>query len=151
VIRRVAVAAALLFAVVRCSDTPGSGSCAKDQDGLSGGTYTFLLKVSDTAFTPTILSAQNAAQVTLTLENTGSKPHDFVVDCLPTPNSTGCPTESCFPDGGATGPVAPGATAKTTFVTPPDGLYVFRSNVGSDSRVAADGGVTGLAGQFNVQ
>jgi hypothetical protein len=149
---RVALAVAVLAVVaVACSDTPGSGGCTHDQDGVSGGTYTFHLKVSDSAFTPAILSAQNHAQVTLELENTGTKPHDFVVDCLPTPNSNGCATESCFPDGGAIPAVAPGAHATTTFVTPPDGLYAFRSGVAGDSHVGADGGVTGLAGQFNVQ
>ena len=150
-IRRIAVAAGLAFGVVSCSDSPGSGGCTADQDGLSGGTYTFVLTVNDTAFSPAILSAQNRAKVTLTLKNTGSKPHDFAVDCLHTPNSTGCPTESCFPDGGSIPAVAPGGSATTTFVSPPDGLYVFRSDLGTDSRLAADGGVTGLAGQFNVQ
>ncbi len=141
----------LLAALVRCSDSPTSGGCTYDNDGLKGGTYTFALTVDDSGFTPSILSAQNASQVTLTLKNTGTRPHDFVVDCAPTPNTTGCPTTSCFPASSKIPPVAPGASATATFVTPSDDLYVFRSDVGSDSQLAADGGASGLVGQFNVQ
>ena len=98
--------------------------------------------MSDTAFTPTILKAQNLARVTLTLRNTGTTPHSFVVACMPTPNDDGCPTTSCFPDASTIGPLAPDASATATFVTPnPEGIYVFHSDLPGDSQT----------GQFVVQ
>ncbi|MET0591918.1 MAG: hypothetical protein ABW133_04415, partial [Polyangiaceae bacterium] len=68
-----------------------------DADGVIGGNVAFSLTVDDEGFTPAILTAQNAAKVTLTLNNAGNKAHSFVIDCLPTPNDRGCPTTSCFP------------------------------------------------------
>jgi hypothetical protein len=148
----IGVMALLAVALLRCSDALSSGGCASDQDGVSGGQVTFVLAVDDTTFSPTILKAQNLAQVTLTLKNTGTRPHDLVVDCIATPNDNGCPTTSCFPDAGRIPAVPPDASATTTFVTPnPEGIYAFRSDLGTDSHVASDGGVTGLAGQFIVQ
>ena len=130
-------------AALRCSSAPGSTSaCTGDADGLQGGDVTFDLAVSDTAFTPSILKAQNLAKVTLTLKNTGTKSHDFVVACLATPNGNGCPATSCFPDASTIGPLAPGASTTATFSSPnPEGIYDFRSDLPGDTQ----------AGQFVVQ
>jgi hypothetical protein len=134
-------------------DDGGSSTCKPgDADGINGGCYAYDLTVDDTGFTPIILKAQNVGQVTLHLTNKGTKPHDFVVDCLPTPNVQGCPPQSCFPAASKIGPLAPGATATASFVTPnPEGIYDFRSDVSGDSTVETDGGVTGLWGQFVIQ
>jgi hypothetical protein len=138
---------ALAVAAARCADSTGAGAdggaCGpSDQDGLNGGSSTLDLTVDDDAFAPIILKAQNLSTVTLTLSNTGTRPHDFVVDCLPTPNDNGCPTTSCFPDAAVIPAVAPGASASTTFVTPnPEGIYDFRSDLPGDT----------MTGQFVVQ
>ena len=141
------VAAPLLAA---CTSSAGSSPCAAgDSDGVNGGAFTFQLSVTDTGFAPAILKAQNRADVTLTLRNDGTRPHDLVFDCVATPNGDGCPTTSCFPDAAAVPALAPDASATVRFVTPnPEGIYVFRSDVGGDTAVAGDGG---LAGQFIVQ
>jgi hypothetical protein len=98
----------LAAAAIHCSSNGEGGTCGSaDQDGLSGGAVTLDLTVNDDAFSPVILKTQNRAAVTLTLTNAGTRPHDFVVDCLPTPNGNGCPSTSCFPDGGAIGSVPP--------------------------------------------
>ena len=134
-------------------DDAGSGACSPgDTDGLIGGCFVFDVTVNDQGFSPVILKAQNLGQVTLQLHNAGASPHDFVVDCLPTPNGQGCPAQSCFPAAARIPPLAPGASATTTFVTPnPEGIYNFRSDVGTDSQDESDGGVSGLWGQFVVQ
>jgi hypothetical protein len=125
-----------------CSSPGASGACTSDGDGNQGGSATLDLSVSDTAFTPTILKSQNLAQVTLTLKNTGTKPHDFIVGCVATPNTNGCPTTSCFPDASVIGPIPPDASATATFVTPnPEGIYDFRSDLPGDTQT----------GQFVVQ
>jgi hypothetical protein len=128
---------------LRCSSAPGAASaCSGDADGLQGGNVTLDLEISDTAFSPAILKAENLARVTLTLKNTGTLPHDFVVACIATPNGNGCPATSCFPDGGAIGPLAPGASTTATFSTPnPEGIYDFRSDLPGDMQT----------GQFVVQ
>ncbi|HEY3592352.1 MAG TPA: hypothetical protein VGL13_00700, partial [Polyangiaceae bacterium] len=82
-----------------------------DADGVVGGPAAFDLTVDDTGFTPTILTAQNLANVTLTLHNTGTKSHGFAVDCMPTPNDNGCPITSCFPDDTTIAAVDPGGMA----------------------------------------
>jgi hypothetical protein len=133
-----------LFAVVvvtmHCDNT--SAPCDTDSDGIVGGNYTFDLTVDDDAFAPIILKAQNLATVTLTLTNTGTKPHDFVAMCLPTLNDDGCPLTSCFPDASVIAPLAPDASATTTFITPnPEGIYSFHSDVAGDTQT----------GQFVVQ
>ena len=133
-------------------DEAGSTCKPGDADGINGGCYAFDLTVTDTGFTPLILKAQNDGTVTLKVTNKGTKPHDFVVACLPTPNITGCPPQSCFPSSAALTAIAPGATSTASFVTPnPEGIYIFRSDVAGDSQVEADGGVTGLWGQFVIQ
>jgi hypothetical protein len=126
-----------------CASTSAGRACAPgDADGVQGGDAVLQLRVDDQAFSPTILKAQNRASVTLRLTNIGTAPHDFAVDCLPTPNDQGCPSTSCFPDASAVGSLGPDATATVTFVTPnPEGIYTFRSNLPGDTQV----------GQFVVQ
>jgi hypothetical protein len=149
-------ALALLLAPAGCGG-PSSGACgAGDQNGMSGGTYTFDLTVDDTGFHPLVLSAENDATVTLTITNMGTRPHDFVLQCLPTPNGSGCPAQSCFP-GEASVPsvsaIDPGKTVTVTFDTPkPEGIYPFRSDLPGDSPndVMTDAGEMGFAGQFVV-
>ena len=163
--RCIALASACFGAVlaVGCSSAaPGGGDpCNPDQNGVSGGTQVVIeLAVSDTAFTvgaidkgpgePNI-TTENSVSVSLTMTNVGTKPHDFVIRCLPTPNSNGCPTQSCFPPEAALPPLKPGARATTVFVTPVhEGPYPFVSDVPGDTRSSSDGGLTGLVGQFVV-
>jgi hypothetical protein len=127
-----------------------SGACSpSDEDGVVGVPAVFHLYVNDDAFyrggdagASPILTAQNLSTVTLTLTNTGTRPHDFSIDCYPTPNTMGCPTKSCFPPASSIPALAPGATATTTFMTPRlDGvIYTFRSNLSGDTQT----------GQFNL-
>jgi hypothetical protein len=126
--------AALSGLALHCGTS--GGTCGpSDSDGTSGGSVTFDVQISDTAFAPVILPAQNLATVTLTLKNTGTRPHDFVIECLATPNGNGCPATSCFPDASAIGSVAPDASATTTFTTPnPEGIYVFHSDLPGDTQ-----------------
>ena len=142
--RRLGVLAAALtgvVAAVQCTG-PDDGACVSDADGITGGSYTFDLSVDDTAFTPIILKAENLATVTVTLKNTGTRPHDFVIDCIPVAHEGTCPATSCFPDASTLGPVAPDASATTTFLTPnPEGIYDFHSTLPGDTQ----------AGQFVVQ
>jgi hypothetical protein len=121
----------------------GGGRCFPDNDGINGGEYTFDLMVDDTGFSKTILATQNDAQATVTLTNTGTKPHGFEVGCTNTaasyPNSpAGCPTIACFPANATIAPLAPGASQTITFDTPtPDGLiYPFKSSEPDDSTVS---------------
>lgn len=130
--------------------TLDAGACYPDNDGINGGSYTIELAVDDTGFLATaadagtkdIIATQNDAQVTLTLTNTGTKPHGFQVGCtsvcpayatLP----AGCSPSACFPSNAAIAPIAPGASATITFDTPtPDGIiYPFTSNEPDDSSV----------------
>lgn len=130
----------------------GNGECAPpDSDGMNAGCYAFDLVVDDTGFSPFILKTENLAQVTIALHNTGTKPHDFVVGCLPV-SYPGCPPEQCFPGAANIAPLAPGESATTTFFTPnPEGIYTFRSDVSGDSELDSDGGALGIWGQFVVQ
>jgi hypothetical protein len=103
-----------------------SGLGGSDSDGVSGGDASFVLKVDDTAFSPAILKTQNLAQVTLTLTNAGTKPHDFVVECM---------GSSCFPDASSIAPIAPDASSTAQFVAPwTEGLYTFRSDLPGDKQ-----------------
>lgn len=109
---------------------------------MNGGDFVFDLTVDDDAFAPRELPAQNLANVKLTLTNKGTRPHDFVVECMPTPNDNGCPARSCFPDAAAVAALAPDASTTRTFVTPnPEGTYTFRSDLPGDTQT----------GQFIVQ
>jgi uncharacterized cupredoxin-like copper-binding protein len=136
---------ALLGAVgglVGCGSDAGGGSCTPDADGVVGGNYRFEVTVDDTAFTPKILTVQNRSTVRLSLENTGITPHDFAIDCLPTPNEDGCPTKSCFSAAAKSAAIAPGESAVLTFPVPQvEGLYTFRSTQPGDAQT----------GQFIVQ
>lgn len=135
----------LLTLVATACSEPGAGddACALDDaDGLVGGDYRFEVSVDDLAFSPVILKAQNDAEVTLRLTNTGTTPHDLVIDCIPTPNDDGCPIEACFPDAAHVPTLAPGESATVTFVTPlPEGIYDFRSTLPGDTQ----------SGQFILQ
>jgi hypothetical protein len=132
-------------ALFQCSSSssPSTGDdCFPDNDGVNTGAYTFQLTVDDTGFSKTILATQNDAQVTLTVQNTGTTPHGFEVDCTSVtpayPNiPAGCPTTACFPSNSTIPPLAPGASATITFDTPtPDGLiYPFKSSEPSDANV----------------
>ncbi len=147
-----AVVVAGVGAAAGCSAGGAAGCLPGDADGINGGGFTFRLTVSDTAFSPTILKAQNLANVSLTLVNVGARQHDFVVDCMPTPNPNGCPPTSCFADAAAIAPLPPDASATVTFTTPnPEGIYRFRSDLPGDTQTAPDGAATGLIGQFVVQ
>ena len=133
------------------SDDAGNQCRPPDSDGLTGGCYFFDLVVDDTGFSPIILKAQNLAQTTIALTNTGTRPHDFVVGCVPL-RAPGCPSQVCFPPRANIATLAPGGVATTTFVTPYlEGIYDFRSDLAGDSPIAIDGGIRGLQGQFVVQ
>ncbi len=115
------------------SGDDGGLDCFPDNDGVTGANtpYTFDLTVNDTGFSKMLLSTQNEAEVTLTLMNTGTKPHGFKVGCTSVtpayPNApAGCPTTACF-EGATIAPLAPGASATITLETPvPDNLiYPF--------------------------
>jgi hypothetical protein len=152
-----AVVAALVAVAIHCGSldpngsSGGGSSCSPgDMDGVANIPAAFDLSVNDTNFytgdaggdaTTVVLTAQNRSPVTLTMKNTGTRPHDLVVGCLPTPNANGCPAQSCFPDAAAISAIAPDASATIRFVTPsPEGLYTFRSNLPGDTQT----------GQFNV-
>ena len=139
------------LALVHCSSSAGhatntadadAAGCFPDDDGIIGGDDTFELTVDDTGFSKNILTTQNDAQVTLTLKNTGTKPHGFEVDCTSVTSAyptvpAGCSTIACFPANSTIAPLAPGASRTITFDTPtPDGLlYPFQSSEPSDSTV----------------
>ena len=164
----------LILTAVHCGSSGSGGDpCSTgDQDGVGGGDYVELLSVSDTGFTvggvdsgstePNI-AVENLGNVTLTLTNTGTRPHDMVVECIPTGLPDTCMNpSSCFPnpdDAGSTpGSITlvptlqPGASATVKFVTPAvEGEYIFISDSPGDNTQynSADGGVTGnLVGEF---
>jgi hypothetical protein len=112
-----------VLVLVRCSQAGLGGS---DSDGISGGDAGFALEVTDDAFTPGSFLTENLAHVTLVLTNAGTKPHDFVVDCM---------GSTCFPDASSIPPVAPGTSATARFVAPyAEGIYVFRSDLPGDTQ-----------------
>lgn len=113
-----------------------------DLDGIIGGQWSFVLVVTDDEFSPLILKTQNSSTVNLSVENRGARQHDFRIDCLPTPNDDGCPSEACFPMESTIAPIEPGATGVATFSTPRvEGIYTFRSTLDGPE----------LQGQFIVQ
>jgi hypothetical protein len=140
----IAAAALLSFgvAVSRCASKKSTAStCAEVGDGISGGAAALVVIVDDDGFRPRIVTAQDKARVTLTLKNEGTRPHGFSVECVPTPDLGGCPSESCFPDNAAIGPIPPGGNATKTFVAPDlERLYPIRSTAHGDT----------IAGQFKV-
>jgi hypothetical protein len=154
------------LALLRCSSSPktsgthpsdGGGdaddtACFPDNDGLTGGPYTIDLTVDDNGFSKTVINTQNQSMVTLRLKNNGTKDHGFEVGCTSVTSAypnlpPNCPSMACFPrdcgsDAGSQNcstipPIAPGASATITFVTPtPDNLiYPFKSSAPDDSAV----------------
>jgi hypothetical protein len=140
-----------VLAIASCG-SPNRNVCQPDDaDGVVGGSVTFEVTVDDLGFSPSILPAQNLTNVTLNLRNAGTRPHDFVVDCMPTPNDDGCPTSSCFPPSASIAAVEPGASAATTFITPnPEGIYYFHSDIPGDAETPCAAGARGC-GQFQVK
>lgn len=128
---------ALSLLGAHCSSTDPAddddGVCGPpDQDGVLGGDYSFEVRVSDTAFEPVILKAQNSGKVTLKVRNTGSKPHGFAVQCL---TIQGC--TSCFPPAATIAPLPPGGEATIDFVAPEaEGIYTITSGVPGDTFTA---------------
>lgn len=118
-----------------CSGAPDAGDPCQpeDADGIIGGNDTFEVTVTDEAFAPRILSSQNRTEVTLRLTNAGLAPHGFAVSCLPTPNSDGCPQESCFPEEATIAPLEPGETATARFEVPlVEGIHEITTGVAED-------------------
>jgi hypothetical protein len=136
----------------RASCNPG------DQDGVVGGNTRVLLNVSDTAFavggvnsgsTQPNIAVQNSSTVALTVTNVGTKPHSLHVACIPTGLPAGCQLLSCFPDNANIPAIAPGTSVTVTFATPAlEGAYQFTSEEPGDTSTDADGGITGLVGEF---
>jgi hypothetical protein len=148
-------ALALALAVL----APGCGSSDKDDDacslddadGVTGGNVSFEVTVDDDGFVPAILTSQDSANVTLTLRNTGTRPHAFVIDCMPTPNANGCPMTSCFPDTASISAVAPDSLATTTFVVPRvEGIHYYHSDEPGDTDGPCAAGARGC-GQYIVK
>ena len=102
-----------------------------DLDGVIGGQAAFVLTGDEAGFSPRILSAQNRAEVTLTLINASGSALGFFVECLKTPNDDGCPTESCFPESATIEPIAPGESQVAVFEVPlVEGTYTISSEPG---------------------
>jgi len=137
-------AAALSLACSSSDDDKNDDLCTPDDaDGIIDEPANPQVTVTDTEFSPKIITTQNSSHVTLTVKNEGTTPHGFVVDCLPTPNSDGCPTQSCFPAESQIDPVDPGHEVTVEFETPlVEGIYTFRSDGAGD---------TDLKGQFIIQ
>jgi hypothetical protein len=129
------VAPLFFLALSACSDGEGGEDRCQpdDADGIIGGDVTFEVTVDDDSFEPRVLTAQNQANIELNLTNAGSRPLGFYVECLPTPNDDGCPSESCFPDAAQIEPIDPGDSASTTFQLPyVEGVYTIVSEPGED-------------------
>jgi len=148
----VATTIAAFLGCAACSTAASSDTCTPgDQDGVIGGQGVVLLSVSDAQFavggvdsgsTQRNITIQNRTEVTLTLTNVGTKPHSFVIACIPTFLPAGCPQTSCFPEEADVPPVDPGKSATTRFVIPRvEGAYAFSSDVAGDDT---------LIGQFVV-
>lgn len=131
--------------LLACSSADQNDTCTpNDADGIASEPAMAYLTVTDEEFIPKILAAQNTSEITLTLENLGTAPHGFVIDCLRTPNSDGCPMQSCFPSEAKIEPVAPGEKVTVSFESPlVEGIYPFRSFVPGDAELEP--------GQFIVQ
>jgi hypothetical protein len=156
--------ASLALTAASCgSSTSSVDNCNPgDNDGIVGGNYPVLVNVSDTGFavggvdsgsTEPNITTQNLGHVTLTVTNVGTKPHDLVIECIPSGLPAGCAQTSCFPSTANVPALQPGETVTTPmFVTPAvEGSYPFISDVpGDDTQFnSADGGVTGnLVGAF---
>ena len=138
------LAPALSLACSGSGEKKNDACTPDDADGIVSEPIRLLLTVTDSEYAPIVLAAQNVSEVTLTFENHGTTPHGFVVACKPTPNSDGCPTESCFPSEAKIEPVAPGEAATIVFESPlVEGIYDFHSDVPEDSALTP--------GQFIIQ
>jgi hypothetical protein len=83
------------------------------------------------------------------LTNVGTKPHDMVIGCIPTGLPRGCPTTSCFPKNANIPALDPGKSVTLTYKVPlVEGAYQFTSDEPGDTDNGADGGLTGLVGEF---
>jgi hypothetical protein len=142
----------LLFALAGCRQERGESAdvCAPgDQDGVIGGETTVLLTVSDGGFAvggvnsgsmQRNITIQNSSRVTLTLTNVGTKPHSFVVECIPSHSPAECPQTSCFPMEATIAGLQPGESATAQFTVPAvEGAYPFSSDLPGDEA---------LVGQF---
>jgi hypothetical protein len=126
------------------ADHDGDACTPNDADGVISEPARLALTVTDSDFAPKILSAQNSSDITLTIDNQGTAPHGFVIDCLPTPNHDGCPTKSCFPSAARVESLAPGDTTTLMFETPlVEGIYEFHAGLVQDAELTS--------GQFIVQ
>jgi hypothetical protein len=114
--------AAFLSAVVLGSGCGAGqeGLGGDDQDGIVGGDAAFVVTVSDGSFSPAILTAQNLANITLTLTNGGTRDHGLKIECM---------GAACFPDSAEVRPIAPGTSSTVKFQTPrTEGIYAITSN-----------------------
>jgi len=138
-------ASTLCLACASSDARSDDGTCTPDDaDGIISEPATLVVTVTDSGFSPKILTTQNTSDITLTLQNDGTTPHGFVVDCLATPNTDGCPLESCFSEDSRIAPLAPGESATITFETPlVEGIYTFRSDAAADTELGP--------GQFIIQ
>jgi hypothetical protein len=138
-------ATTLLTIVAFCSacssskeDDHDSACTPDDADGIVSEPANPLLTVTDSGFTPKLVTVQNTSDITLTLENRGTRPHGFVVDCLPTPNSDGCPAVSCFPSEARIDALDAGDSATIRFESPlVEGIYIFHSSAPGDDELAS--------------
>lgn len=144
----------LLLCAAGCTSDGGGETDActpDDQDGVVGGESTILLTVSDSTFavggvgsgsTQRNITVQNKTRVALTLTNVGSRPHSFVVECIPSELPAECPQTSCFPAEANIPALEPGASKSVEFVAPVvEGAYPFTSEEPGDE---------GLLGQFVI-
>jgi hypothetical protein len=123
-------------------DPSNGGMCFPDADGLTGGSYTIELTVTDTGFSKNVLNTQDNSMVTLKLTNAGTTAHGFQLDCVDprvvyTMLPAMCPTTVCFPDAAKIEPLAPGTSKTITFSTPTTDnlIYPFKSSEPTDSAV----------------
>ncbi len=125
-----------------------NGCTPYDQDGVIGGKRTVLVTVTDTAFsvggvdsgsTERNIEIQNSTEVTLTVTNAGTKPHSFVVGCIPSGLPPGCSRTSCFPKAANIPPLDAGGSTTVEFVVPRvEGTYPVSSDVPGDEALAAE-------------
>jgi hypothetical protein len=145
------VAVLAVPAIVSCGSQNKDTCQPDDADGVVGSAIAFDVRVDDDGFSPSILPAQNQTRVTLTLRNSGTRSHDFVIDCMPTPNGDGCPMTSCFPPSASIVAVEPGASGTTMFTVPnPEGIYYYHSDLPGDAETPCSAGARGC-GQFEVK
>jgi hypothetical protein len=128
------------LALTACDDSVDT-TCTPDGDGILGTERSFFVRITDDAFEPALLTAQNLTQATLQIENATTEERDFSVDCVQTPNDRGCPAEWCFPDSANAPAIAPGESVSVAFEVPRyEAIYTFRSGSGEGA----------LTGQFVV-